>query len=1415
MNRKLHMISAATFVAALCMTAAPPLQAQETATDITENYLQNADFETAPTGIVDDRVIYDVPGWEETPAAGTADTYCKLGTIPYGEQNGVLAITPENGTSVTEGNATVLAIKEHWDGGALYVGQTVELPAGTYRLSFDTYQALALTSADSRCGYVIDGVETYAPLPETLNEWKQNSMTFTLTAAKEVEFRMGYTKTENTGGDKSPILLVDNVKLESIAVPEFTYAWTGSQTLLADAVQNSNFADESAWTGIGAVSDNETEYYQTGFDLNQQITGLEAGLYIVKAQAFQRTGWNDGGAAYEAGTETITSEIYAASGEEEVTVPFASLYSNTLYPGWDAYPDNMAQAAYSFGLGLYEVATPAIRVGEDGTITVGARESTSSAAGRWSILTNVRLYKVDELATTEEISAFIESSKPHSLSSEKALNTALSALQEAIIGEAADSVKTQAAEQVQAAIDALNASADEFADYAETIEQMKEDAAQYAEIAGYQAYLSALDKAYDAYTGKSDDLAAALAAAQAAEKTCILTGTDYTGLIENPSFEALPVDRAAVIPGWTKTGQENSEFCTRNDEAGRIPTYGEGNVYFQHWVPNTLPDISLTQTLTEIPNGKYRVTAAGSFSAEGFYLIADDSQTAIDSTGDFTAETLVTNNTLTIGVKTEGCTGNWVRADNFRLTYLGDPNAAPTEPSTAIDESGIYYIYNPAADKFMTSTEAGDNGALYSMESLEDNDAYKWEITLTPGADESEPATVTLKQLSSGKYLNALTTNTWSMGLGEYDATGSHYIVNDGEGTYTLSNLRNTNKVIGFDNLNDGSTPYYDKSTSNNPYFKFYKVDEYEAYLPLLPYYEQKEALRERINTMRDLKDGILGGYHSEEDEEGLASILSLALEVYEQPEANVAIDSVKAVVTMADNAIEVYQYSTMATKDNPANFTFAIANADGEQASWHSIPGWTMEPDVIGNWGSKEVTNEVLTGNSIELWNPGGTPFTVSLTQSLAGLPNGVYSLDFGAFAADQSNSETVGELYFFAGSRKAAIQVSNPAGTDDEVVGAAQQYSIENIYVLDGTLDLGIRAEGSNSNWFGFDNVTLTYYGPKETLLVLTDSVTRSTEAGYDPTYVDNHSAEVCAFLGVDSLADEAIKISVITPEGQPVENTTDGWFGADGNLQAWGSDARVCVKYPADQFVLTEPEYFICTMPDVCQDGDVYTTQWGVMTATDTVIIRTVVTMVAPEIPDITKPEQCTNLGTVQITAEAEADATGANSQEVSLDVEEIAAFFEMDAATFSETTAFYATARDTFTLKPTANQGGYWLDANGEAISWGEGATFFIEPVTAKDYSLFRIGQYGGACAAGDEYKANLYFVIGDEMVTVELTYTITGEATGIDEISGGAEVVSTEYYTLDGIQIDAPTEGIYIVTETYSDGTVKTYKKFVK
>ncbi|MFA6873217.1 MAG: hypothetical protein WCQ86_04475, partial [Bacteroidaceae bacterium] len=141
-----------------------------------------------------------------------------------------------------------------------------------------------------------------------------------------------------------------------------------------------------------------------------------------------------------------------------------------------------------------------------------------------------------------------------------------------------------------------------------------------------------------------------------------------TSLIENPSFET------NTFTGWTNTGfslQSNTSFVKA------------GTYYAEKWTatPGTLSDYNLSQTINNLPNGYYVLSAAaqstqGGSASTGTYLYAGEGSgtpelTEIGASGTYAVTTQITNGVLAIGFKTQSTTANWVSVDNFELTYLG------------------------------------------------------------------------------------------------------------------------------------------------------------------------------------------------------------------------------------------------------------------------------------------------------------------------------------------------------------------------------------------------------------------------------------------------------------------------------------------------------------------------------------------------------------------------------------------------------------------------------------------------------------------------------------------------------------------------------------------------------------------------
>lgn len=154
-------------------------------------------------------------------------------------------------------------------------------------------------------------------------------------------------------------------------------------------------------------------------------------------------------------------------------------------------------------------------------------------------------------------------------------------------------------------------------------------------------------------------------------------GEDVTSRLADPGMDA--------IASWTNNG-----FKTSNKGNNYAPMFG-GN-FFEQWKSssaetlNYLDDISVEQSLTELPNGAYLFSAAciacqqgdETISLEGVYLYANDTKTAV-ATGNgaperFYALAVVADGNLTVGFKTETATANWIAWDNAQLRYYADGN---------------------------------------------------------------------------------------------------------------------------------------------------------------------------------------------------------------------------------------------------------------------------------------------------------------------------------------------------------------------------------------------------------------------------------------------------------------------------------------------------------------------------------------------------------------------------------------------------------------------------------------------------------------------------------------------------------------------------------------------------------------------
>lgn len=197
--------------------------------------------------------------------------------------------------------------------------------------------------------------------------------------------------------------------------------------------------------------------------------------------------------------------------------------------------------------------------------------------------------------------------------------------------------------------------------------------------------ISSYQTAYDNKSLTSDgktEAAAVRSALQTATKAQKTVDADMTWAITNPSFET------GDYTGWTVTAI--GDTGAKPQENGTYTIAGtDGRYMFNIWDAGIGNPIS--QTVTGIPNGKYKVSAmVASDNGNSLILTANGTSVTIAastngaSSGVFPeVECTVSNHELVISV--EGVNSCWYKCDDFRLTYLGNElTLSETDTETAI-----------------------------------------------------------------------------------------------------------------------------------------------------------------------------------------------------------------------------------------------------------------------------------------------------------------------------------------------------------------------------------------------------------------------------------------------------------------------------------------------------------------------------------------------------------------------------------------------------------------------------------------------------------------------------------------------------------------------------------------------------------
>ncbi len=175
---------------------------------------------------------------------------------------------------------------------------------------------------------------------------------------------------------------------------------------------------------------------------------------------------------------------------------------------------------------------------------------------------------------------------------------------------------------------------------------------------------------------------------------------DVTGYITNPGFEYRDMS------GWTVSPE--GYFGTQNNNQA----FKVGGYYAEKWQQTgALPAGSMSQTLTNLPAGFYKLTA--NVGGNGAYINLNGKTSQWTGDKDYTVGYVLGENEdliITAGKTAEG-TANWIHFDNFKLQFCGDVAAALT---TLLDQVSDYAGKIPSAAFAALQTDVANYNQTYS-----------------------------------------------------------------------------------------------------------------------------------------------------------------------------------------------------------------------------------------------------------------------------------------------------------------------------------------------------------------------------------------------------------------------------------------------------------------------------------------------------------------------------------------------------------------------------------------------------------------------------------------------------------------------------------------------------------------------------
>ncbi len=222
-----------------------------------------------------------------------------------------------------------------------------------------------------------------------------------------------------------------------------------------------------------------------------------------------------------------------------------------------------------------------------------------------------------------------------------------------------------------------------------------------------------------------------------------------------------------------------------------------------------------------------------------------------------------------------------------------------------------------------------------------------------------------------------------------------------------------------------------------------------------------------------------------------------------------------------------------------------------------------------------------------------------------------------------------------------------------------------------------------------------------PQPEELDLTINHERQTGLGYTADQVAVDLTEAAAYLGVDAITTDMLRIE--NPDGTLISDYApfDGWFDGDGVATAWGDNTKICVKFFQ---ALEGGQFDVCDMNGADEDGKTYTVKWQLVNGEKTVRYTINVTFKKPEVKELEIVDK--GIATSVTYDVTEGDYVMKTATITDEQVAAICQELGIEALTNATIFGFNPTTKEL-----VKNHTGYdgWRDANGDFHNWNADGT----------------------------------------------------------------------------------------------------------